>query len=307
MKILVTGSNGLVGSAVKRVYNKDVEIFFATREDADLTDLAQAKALFERVKPTHVLHLAAQVGGIGGNMAHPGEYFRNNLLINVNTLEAARLANVSKLLTFLSTCIYPDKAEYPLKEDSLHLGPPHSSNFGYAHAKRMIDVQSRAYRKEWGCNFITVVGTNIYGPNDNFSIENGHVLPSLIHKCFLAKQNNEDFNIWGSGSPLREFVLSDDIAKLALWALENYNEESPIMLTSGVETSIKDVALLVAEKMDFKGNVVFDTTKSDGQLRKPSDPTKIRKYLPDFKFTSVEKGIEKTVSWFNEHYPNIRK
>lgn len=307
MKILVTGSNGLVGSAVKRVHNKDVEIFFATREDADLTDLAQAKALFERVKPTHVLHLAAQVGGIGGNMAHPGEYFRNNLLINVNTLEAARLANVSKLLTFLSTCIYPDKAEYPLKEDSLHLGPPHSSNFGYAHAKRMIDVQSRAYRKEWGCNFITVVGTNIYGPNDNFSIENGHVLPSLIHKCFLAKQNNEDFNIWGSGSPLREFVLSDDIAKLALWALENYNEESPIMLTSGVETSIKDVALLVAEKMDFKGNVVFDTTKSDGQLRKPSDPTKIRKYLPDFKFTSVEKGIEETVNWFNENYPNIRK
>ncbi len=307
MKILITGSNGLVGSAVKRVCNKNVEIFFATREDADLTDLAQAKALFERVKPTHVLHLAAQVGGIGGNMTHPGEYFRNNLLINVNTLEAARLANVSKLLTFLSTCIYPDKTEYPLKEDSLHLGPPHFSNFGYAHAKRMIDIQSRSYRKEWGCNFITVVGTNIYGPHDNFNIENGHVLPSLIHKCFLAKQNNQNFNIWGNGSPLREFVLSDDIAKLALWALENYNEESPIILTSGIETSIKDITLLVAKKMDFKGNVVFDTTKSSGQLRKPSDPTKIRKYLPDFKFTSVEKGIEETVSWFNEHYPNIRK
>ena len=307
MKILVTGSNGLVGQAIRRVYDQNTEIVFATREDADLTDFVQAKALFEKVRPTHVLHAAAKVAGIGGNMSHPGEYFRDNLLINVNTLEAARLTRVSKLLTFLSTCIYPDKAEYPLKAEVLHLGPPHPSNFGYAHAKRMIDVQSRAYRKEWGCNFITVVGTNLYGPNDNFSLENGHVLPSLIHKCYLAKKDDTDFNIWGSGAALREFVLSDDIGRLALWALMNYEEESPLMLTSGIETSIKELALLVAKKMGFKGNVVFDTTKSDGQLRKPSDPTKMREYLPDFMFTSVEQGVEETVNWFMTNYPNVRK
>lgn len=305
MKLLITGSNGLVGSALRK-YSPEGTIF-VTREDADLTDFEATKKLFESHAPTHIIHAAAQVGGIGGNMAHPGEYFRNNILINTNVLEAARLAGVTKVLSFLSTCIYPNDAPFPLHEDSLHNGPPHPSNFAYAHAKRMIDVQSRAYRKEWGCNFITAVGTNIYGPHDNFSLENSHVLPALIHKSYLAKQNGTDFPIWGSGTALREFVLSDDVAKLALWAIDSYEEESPIMFTSGVETSIKEVVETIAQKMHFEGNIVFDTSKPDGQLRKPSDTTKLKSYRPDFEFTSVEDGIAQTVEWFSKTYPNIRK
>ncbi len=304
-KILITGANGLVGSAIRRL-NPDNSVF-VTREDGDLTDFRQAMAIFEKHKPTHVIHAAARVGGIGANMHHPGEYFRNNILINVNVLEAARLNKVEKLLTFLSTCIFPDKCELPLNEESLHEGSPHPSNFAYAHAKRMIDVQSRAYRREWGCNFITAVGTNIYGPNDNFNLENSHVLPALIHKFFIAKRGNTDMPIWGTGKPLREFVLSDDVAKLALWAIENYSEESPIIFTSGVETSIKEVVGIVADKMGFKGDIVFDSSKPDGQFRKPSDATKIKKYVPDFVFAPVEEGIKKTVEWFNENYPDVRK
>ena len=304
MKILVTGANGLVGSALRK-YSPENTIF-VTREDADLRDFGATLALFERHRPTHVIHTAAEVGGIGGNMARPGEYFLDNLLINANVLEVARRADVEKVLSFLSTCIFPNNASFPLNESSLHDGPPHPSNAAYAYAKRMIDVQSRAYRAQWGCNFITAVGTNIYGPHDNFSIAEGHVLPALIHKCFIAAQEGNEFPIWGSGKALREFVLSDDIAKLALWAIAEYEEPDPIIFTSGVETSIKELVELVAGAMDFTGPIVFDASKPDGQLRKPSDTTKLRHYLPDFTFTPVPKGVRETVAWFKEAYPDVR-
>lgn len=303
-KILVTGGSGLIGSAIARLSLPNM--IFVGKNDADLTDPNQTKKLFEKVKPTHIIHLAAHVGGVGGNSTHPGEYFRDNILINTNVLEAARLSGVKKLLSFLSTCIFPDSGVFPLNEKNLHAGPPHPSNFGYAYAKRMLEVQTMAYRKEWSCNYITVIGTNVYGPNDNFSLENGHVVSSLIHKFFLAKKNQTDMPVWGSGKPLREFVFSDDIAKLALWALENYDEPSPLILSSGIEISIKELVLLVAKKMKFTGKIIFDSEKPDGQFRKPSDMTKLLKYLPNFQFTPIEKGIEQTVKWFLTNYPNAR-
>ena len=220
-KILVTGADGLVGSALRRINPPGA--VFVMRKDADLTNFEATKKLFEKIVPTQVVHLAAQVGGIGGNAMHSGEFFRNNIMINTNVLEAARLIGVKGLISFMSTCVFPDKCEYPLNEKNLHAGPPHSSNFGYAYAKRMLEVQSAAYRREWGCNFIVGIPTNIYGPNDNFNLTEGHVLPALIHKCYLAKQNKTPLSIWGSGEPLREFVYADDIAGLALWALEHYN------------------------------------------------------------------------------------
>ncbi len=302
---LVTGGTGLVGSAIKRLELPNM--FFADRSHADLTDRKQTEKLFEKVKPDRVIHLAAHVGGVGGNSRHPGEYFRDNILINTNVLEVARTKGVNKLLSFLSTCIFPDKCNYPLKAEYLHMGPPHSSNFGYAYAKRMLEVQSRAYRTEWGCNFITVVGTNIYGPNDNFSLNDGHAVAALIHRCFLAKKNKTDLNVWGSGAPLREFVLADDVARLAMWAIDNYKDEEPLILSSGIETSIKDLVNLIAKKMDFTGKIIFDDTKPDGQFRKPSDSDTLKKYLLDFKFTPLAEGIEKTVKWFIENYPDIRK
>ncbi|MBI2476223.1 MAG: GDP-L-fucose synthase [Candidatus Taylorbacteria bacterium] len=302
---LVTGGSGLIGSAIKRLGLPNM--VFLSRKDGDLTDFNQTVKLFKKHRPAKVIHLAAQVGGIGGNMIHSGEYFRNNIMININVLEAARLTGVKKLISFMSTCVFPDKCPYPLNEKDLHNGPPHPSNFGYAYAKRMLEVQSSAYNSEWGCNYIIAIPTNIYGPNDNFNFTDGHVVPSLIHKCYLAKKNNTDLVVWGSGKPLRELVLTDDIAKLALWMLDNYKESAPIIFTSGIETSIRDLVLVIAKKMGFTGKIVFDGSKPDGQFRKPSDGTKLKKYLPDFKFTPVDGGIEQTVNWFVENYPKVRK
>ena len=303
-KTLVTGAGGLVGYSIRQLNPNN--FVYITRKDVDLTDFAKTKKIFEEIKPDYVIHLAAEVAGIGGNLIHSGEFFRKNIMINVNVLEAARLINTDKLISFMSTCVFPDPCTYPLNEKDIHKGPPHPSNFGYAYAKRMLEVQSNAYRKEWGCNYIVAIPTNIYGENDFWNLEDGHVVPSLIHKCFLAKKDNKNLEVWGGGKPLREFVYSKDIAKLILWAMEKYNEDTPIILTNGEEKSIKELVELVVKEMDFKGKVIFDTTKPEGQFRKPSDTSKLRKYLPDFKFTPLEVGIKNTVEWFIKNYPNIR-
>lgn len=304
-KILVTGSQGLVGTALRGMGLQDV--IFLSRDDLDLTNFEMVKKKFAEISPSQVIHLAAQVGGIGGNLIHSGEYFRNNILINTNVLEAARLAGCNDLISFMSTCVFPDKCEYPLNEKNLHNGPPHPSNFGYAYAKRMLEVQSSAYRKEWGCNFIVAIPTNIYGPGDNFSLTEGHVVPALIHRMYLAKKNNQDLEVWGTGKPLREFVYSDDIAKLSVWAINNYKEETPIIFTSGIEVSILDMVEMVAKKMGFKGKIILNSDKPDGQFRKPSDTSKLEKYLPDFSWTPLEVGIEKSINWFESNYETLRK
>lgn len=303
--ILVTGANGLVGSALRRL--QDSNMVFTSHNEVDLTDFSETKKLFESVRPEYVIHTAAVVGGIGANMAHPGSFLRDNVLINNNTFEAARLSGVKKLVSFVSTCAFPDNARYPLTVTDFHNGPPHPSNFGYAYAKRLQEAQSRAYRKEWNCDFVVGVGTNIYGPNDNFSLDNGHVLPALIHRCFLAKQKNIELRVWGSGKALREFVLADDIARLSVWALKCYSSEEPIIFSSGVETSIHEVVNLIANILEFNGKIVFDQTKPDGQLRKPSDNTSLKTLLPDFVFTSVGSGLETTIDWFLKNYPTIRQ
>ena len=303
-KCIVTGANGLVGSALRQQNMQDT--VFLSHADVELTDFDATKHIFSYLKPENVIHLAAMVGGIGGNMIHSGEYFRNNILINTNVLESSRIVGARKLISFMSTCVFPDKCAYPLNEKDLHNGPPHPSNFGYAYAKRMLEVQSSAYRKEWKSDYIVAIPTNIYGPNDNFSLIDGHVVPALIHKTYLAKKTHTELTIWGSGKPLREFVYSSDIARLALWAIEQYSEELPIIFSSGIEVSIRELTELVVKKLKFDGKVVFDSSKPDGQFRKPSDTTKLKKYLPTFHWTPLEEGIERTVDWFMTNYPNVR-
>jgi GDP-L-fucose synthase len=301
---LITGSGGLVGYALKQLQLQDAT--FLDRHAVDLTDFQATKDTFAAEAPHDVIHLAAQVGGLGGNLIHSGEYFRNNILINTNVLESARMVGAKRLISFMSTCIFPDKCAYPLNEKDLHAGAPHPSNFGYAYAKRMLEVQSSAYRKEWGCQYIVAIPTNIYGPNDNYSLTEGHVVPALIHKTFLARQNGTPLSVWGSGKPLREFVFSEDIAKLSMWALENYHEEDPIIFSSGIEVSIRELVETVARKMHFTGPIEFDASKPDGQFRKPSDTSKLRRYLPEFQWTPLDEGIERTVEWFLRHYPTLR-
>ena len=170
----------------------------------------------------------------------------------------------------------------------------------------MCDVQIRAYREQYGLNYVSVIPTNIYGPNDLFDLENGHVVPSLIHRCFLAREAGKDLEVWGSGTPLREFIYSEDVARLSEWALKDYEEAEPIIFSTSEETSIKELVEMVAELLRFKGKLKWQTDKPDGQFRKPSDNSKLKKYLPDFKYTPLFEGLKKTVDWFEEHYPEIR-
>lgn len=298
-KILVTGGKGLVGSAI----NADVKL----GREFNLIDSIETDQAFKIHKPTHVIHCAGKVGGVGGNMNFKGDYFYDNLMINTNVIESARKSGVKNLVCFLSTCVFPDKVEYPLTEAKVHLGIPHDSNYPYAYAKRMADIQIRAYREQYGINYTSVIPSNIYGPNDNFSLEHGHVMPMLIHKLYKAKRDGTDFTVWGSGKPLREFIYSKDVARLAEWAVRNYNETEPIIFGTSEEVSIKDMVDLLIQEFNFKGKVIFDKDKPEGQFRKPSDNSKLKSYLPDFEFTPFEQGIKETVKWFIENYETARK
>jgi GDP-L-fucose synthase len=298
-KRLVTGGTGMVGSAI----NADLKI---GRKDCDLNDWNAVNAFFEKHKPEEVVHCAAKVGGVWANMHQKGDFFRENILMNTFIIEAARLHGVKRLLAFLSTCVFPDKVEYPLSADKVHLGPPHTSNDAYAYAKRMVDVQLHAYREQYGLEYISVIPTNIYGPNDLFDLKNGHVVPALIHRCFLAREKGEDLEVWGTGKPLREFIYSEDVAKLTEWALENYTDPEPLIFSTSEEISIKNLVEMVVELLNFKGKLIWLSDKPDGQFRKPSDNSKIKELMPDFQFTAVYEGLKKTIEWFEANYPNVR-
>jgi len=311
--VMVTGGSGLVGQAIKDFVESkphaNEQWIFLSSKDGDLRDRKATDAIFDKFKPTHVIHLAAKVGGLFANMAQKVEFYRENTLINDNIMENCRINKVKKLVSFLSTCVFPDKTTYPIDETMLHDGPPHPSNEGYALAKRLIDTMNRAYAEEYGCNFTSIIPTNIYGPHDNFSIQNGHVIPGLIHKCYLAKKNGTPFTIWGSGTPLRQFIYSLDLAELTVWVMREYHSPNPITLSVGEEdeVSIKDVALSVAKAMKFEGEVIFDTEKADGQFKKTACNKKLRGHLPDYKFTSIDNGIQQAVDWFNANYETARK
>lgn len=311
--IMVTGGSGLVGQAIKSYTNTHglpgENWIFLSSKDGDLRDRKETDAIFDKYEPSHVIHLAAKVGGLFANLKQKVEFYRENTLINDNIMENCRLHNVTKLVSMLSTCIFPDKTTYPINETMLHDGPPHPSNEGYAYAKRLIDTMNRAYAEEYGCNFTSIIPTNIYGPHDNFSIENGHVIPGLIHKCYQAKRDGTPFTIWGTGSPLRQFIYSLDLAELTVWVMREYHSPDPITLSvdESAEVPIRDVALAVARAMKFEGEVVFDSTKADGQFKKTACNKKLRGLRPDYQFTTMEEGVQKAVDWFVENHDTARK
>lgn len=302
--ILITGGSGLIGSA----FEGGIKI---TSKDANLTipyeaeNVIRGKMFINKIDS--VIHTAAKVGGVGDNMQNQATFFYKNIMMNTNIIESCHRLGIEKLVCFLSTCIFPDKCEYPLRESDIHNGPPHNSNYGYAYAKRMAEVQIRAYREQFGHKYVSVIPTNVYGPNDNFNLQSSHVVPALIHKCYLAKLNDKPLEIWGTGKPLREFVFSKDIAKLTEWIVDNYNEEVPLILSNSNEISINDLVTLICDTIGFKGKIIWDSSKPDGQFRKPSDNQKIKSLLPHFEFTKIEDGIKETVEWFSENFENIRK
>jgi len=314
-RILVTGGSGLVGHGIKAAWENekrdDEEFFWCSSKDADLTNREQTKAMFERIKPTHVIHLAAKVGGLYGNMKANLQFFRRNMAINDNVLSLAHEFNVKKVVSCLSTCIFPDKTTYPINETMVQNGPPHSSNYGYSYAKRMIDVMNRGYNEQYGCQYTSVIPTNVFGAHDNFNLEESHVIPGLIAKLYdCTKQTpHTPFTVWGTGNARRQFIWSHDLGRLFLWVLRSYNETEPIILSvSGEEEiSIDEAAKAVAKAYEFKGEWIYDTTRSDGQYKKTASNDKLRRLYPEFKFTPFQEAIQESVNWFKANADKVRK
>jgi GDP-L-fucose synthase len=296
---VITGGTGLIGSA----FNQGVKL----TSKRDLRDYDKAKFAISMYKPDVVVHCAAKVGGVGANMQFPADFFMDNIRMNTNVIQACQELKIPKLVSFLSTCVFPDKVEYPLDETKIELGPPHTSNFAYAYAKRMADVQIRAFNQQYGTQYFSVIPCNVYGPNDNYSLEVGHVIPMLIHKCYLAKKNRKTFEVWGDGTPLREFVYSKDVANIVDLLIQKYTGTEPVIISNPTEYSIKQVVDLIVENMGFKGKVKWLTDKPNGQHRKPSSNAKLLSIIGEYEFTTLEKGLKESIEWFILNYPNVRK
>ena len=309
--ILVTGGTGLVSSALQSIHNRhsDYKYVFLSSNDCDLINYQETMHCFEKHKPDYVIHLAANVGGLYKNLNNKVEMFESNLQMNMNVLKICHILKVQKVISCLSTCIFPDNTTYPINEEMLHNGAPHYSNDAYAYAKRMLEVQSKAYQEQYGDDFICIIPTNIYGENDNYSLENGHVVPSLIHKCYIAKENNVPFIVRGTGKPLRQFIYAKDLAELIMWVLEKYEEKDSIILSVGEkdEVSIENVARLIARCYDYEDMIEFDESFSDGQYKKTANNNKLLELYPEFDFTRIETGIEKSIEWFKCNYASCRK
>ena len=282
---------------------------FPSSKDADLREYAQVLRLFQTLRPTHVIHLAAAVGGLFKNMRVPVDMYESNVAINGNVLRAAHVCGVIKVVSLLSTCIFPDAIAYPIDESMLHAGPPHASNAPYAYAKRGLDVLSRAYNTQFpgGCKFVCGIPTNVYGPADNYSLEDGHVIPALIHRCALAKREGVAFVVAGTGAPLRQFIHSADLAALLVWMLHNYEDAAPLILAPGEEVSIGDVARAIAAGTGFAGELRFDTSKADGQFKKTVSSAKLKSLVPGLALRPIVAGIADACVWFADNEALARK
>lgn len=310
--LLITGGSGLVGNGIKMIENDYLnryEIIYLSSKDCELTNYESTYNYFNQIKPHFIIHLAANVGGLFKNMKYKVDMLEQNILININVLKVAHDIKVIKLIACLSTCIFPDKITYPINETMLHNGPPHYSNDSYAYAKRLLEIHCKAYREQYGDNFICVIPTNIYGPNDNFNLYNSHVIPGLIHKCYLAKQNNKPFEIMGTGNPQRQFIYSKDLAKLIMWILENYSGSDSLILSTNEsdEISIKNIVELISTKLNYL-NVKYDNnSNNDGQYKKTVSNKKLMNLIGNFNFTSISDGLNETIEWFEKNYNNCRK
>ena len=302
MTILVAGGTGLAGSAIVRELEKvNKKVIGISSKDVDLLDRAKTFSFIKDLRPTLIIDAAAKVGGVGSNNAYPVEFLSQNLQIQSNLMDAAHEAKVEKFVFLGSSCIYPRNCAQPIKEDYLLTGELEQTNSAYAVAKIAGIELIKSYRKEYGHTWISVMPTNLYGPNDNFDLENSHVLPALIRKFVEAKRNNSpEVVLWGSGTPLREFLHVDDLAKAILICVEKYDDSQQINIGSGDEISIKDLGQKIANLTGFTGKVVWDANRPDGTPRKVLDSTKINK-LGWKRAITLDQGIASTVKWYQEN------
>ena len=306
-KVYVTGGSGLVGHAISQIRNEfpEYNIHLLSSKDCNLLNVAETLKYFENAKPDVVIHLAANVGGLFKNMNFKVDMFESNMLMNMNLLKACHNSGCNRVIGTLSTCIFPDKTTYPINEDMLQHGPPHESNDAYAYAKRMLKVHADAYNEQYNTNYSCIIPTNIYGQNDNYSLENAHVIPALIHKCYLAKRDGKPFIVAGTGKPLRQFIHAQDLSRIILKLASSLNKES-VIISGNEEVSIGAIARYIANAFDYD-RMIFDTTLADGQFKKTADNTKMKKLIGEYDFISIEQGIKNTVDYFIRNYSTIRK
>jgi len=301
MNTLITGSSGLLGSC----FNFG---FRPSRQEVDLYNYEQLENYIKNNNISKIIHTAAKVGGVKSNSLYPYDYFMDNMQINLNLIKVCKEQNIQNISFLLSTCIFPAESPLPLKENYLHNGEPHNSNFAYAYAKRMIEVGARCLSKQYNITTSCLIPCNLYGKNDNYDIENGHVIPSLIHKCYMAKINNRPFIIWGSGNAEREFMYANDLAKIITEIHDkNILIDEPLIVSPGPLYTIKEIVEYIVKYMKFEGEVIFDKSKPEGILKKNTENNKFKKYFSNFEFTDIEVGLQKTIDYFTIHYNNIRK
>ena len=302
-RVVVTGGGGFLGGFVVEALRARgvTDLYVARSRDYDLVDRAACRRLLADQRPQLLFHLAAQVGGIGANRLQPGKFLYDNAMMGLQLLEEARLQGVDKVVVTGTICAYPKFAPIPFKEDDLWNGYPEETNAPYGIAKKLLLVQSQAYRAQYGLNSVVLFPVNLYGPRDNFDLTTSHVIPAMIRKCVSAReQGAAEVTLWGDGTPTREFLYVADAAEGLLLAAERYDDSDPINLGSGTEISIRDLAAEVARATGFTGRFVWDTSQPNGQPRRQLDVTRARQRLGFQARTSFSEGLKRTVEWYLE-------
>ena len=309
-RVVVTGGAGFLGSVVVTQLREQGcrNIWVPRSHDYDLVQMEAVRRLYDEAAPDIVLHLAARVGGIGANQANAGRFFYDNLMMGTQLMEIGRQRGLEKFVALATICAYPKYTPVPFREEDLWAGYPEETNAPYGLAKKMMLVQAQAYRQQYGFNAIVLFPVNLYGPGDNFDMQTSHVIPALIRKCVEAQAKGEkQVVLWGDGSPSREFLYVDDAARAILLAAEHYNGDEPVNIGTGEEITIQDLAHLIADEVGYKGELVWDTGKPNGQPRRCLDTRRAKELLGFEATCKLREGIQKTVTWFRSHQTFIRE